>query len=82
MGMTDIEKRALKGGASFMEACGGSDPGCLPHIGPEPQRDLSAACGRRHPRGQERQRTLILMDSLRAHLARLPAATFRPLRTT
>ena len=77
MGMTDVEKRAIKGGADIHGGLGGSDPGCLPHIGLEQERDLSAARGRRHPCGQKRQRTLILMDSLRAHLASLPAATFR-----
>ena len=40
MGMTDVEKRAIKGGASFMETLAAPDPGCLPHIWAEPERDL------------------------------------------
>lgn len=85
MGMTDVEKRALKGGVGTFEGFGVS--GLEPIAAP-----IAAACRvsglsrseiyRRLATGdihavKSGSRTLILMDSLRAHLANLPAATFR-----
>jgi hypothetical protein len=82
MGVTDIEKRALKGGASFMEVVAAPIPDACRISGlsrSEMYRRLATGDIRAVKSGS---RTLILMDSLRAHLARLPAATFRPPRTT
>jgi hypothetical protein len=85
MGMTDVEKRALKGSVSIGE--GLAVPGLEPIAAPIPTacrvsglsrseiyRRLAAGDIRAIKSGS---RTLILMDSLRAHLANLPAATFR-----
>jgi len=82
MGVTDIEKRALKGGASFMEVVAAPIPDACRISGlsrSEMYRRLATGDIRAVKSGS---RTLIVMDSLRAHLARLPAATFRPPRTT
>jgi Helix-turn-helix domain len=82
MGVTDIEKRALKGGASFMEVVAAPIPDACRISGlsrSEMYRRLATGDIRAVKSGS---RTLILMDSLRAHLARLPAATFHPPRTT
>ena len=77
MGMTEIEKRILKGGASFMETLAAPIPDacCISGLSrSEIYRRLAAGDIRAVKSGS---RTLILMDSLRAHLASLPAATFR-----
>jgi hypothetical protein len=77
MGKTDIEKRALKGGASFTETMAASiaDACCVSGLSrSELYRRLAAGDIRAVKSGS---RTLILMDSLRAHLASLPPATFR-----
>jgi Helix-turn-helix domain len=82
MGVTEIEKRVLKGGASFMEVVAAPIPDACRISGlsrSEMYRRLATGDIRAVKSGS---RTLILMDSLRAHLARLPAATFRPPRTT
>jgi hypothetical protein len=77
MGMTDVDKRALKGGASFMETLAAPIPDAC-HISglsrSEIYRRLAAGAIRAVTSGA---RTLILMDSLRAYVASLPAATFR-----
>ena len=77
MGMTDVEKRVLKGGAAFMEPLAAPIPDACRISGlsrSEIYRRLSAGDIHAIKSGS---RTLILMDSLRAHLASLPAATFR-----
>ena len=77
MGMTDIEKRALKGGAPFMEPLAAPIPDACRISGlsrSEIYRRLVTGDIRAVKSGS---RTLILMDSLRAHLASLPLATFR-----
>ena len=84
MDVTDIEKRALKGSIS---AAGASSPGLEPIAAAIPiacrvsglsrseiYRRLAAGDIQAVKSGA---RTLILMDSLRAHLAGLPTATFR-----
>jgi hypothetical protein len=86
MGLTQDEKRALKGGSG---TAGGSAIARLEPIAAaipdacrvsglsrsEIYRRLAAGDIRAVKSGA---RTLILVDSLRAHLASLPAATFRP----
>src|SRR6516164_533443 len=82
MGMTDIERRALKSGASFMETLAAPIPDACRISGlsrSEIYRRLAAGDIRAIKSGS---RTLILMDSLRAHLAALPAATFRAPKAT
>jgi excisionase family DNA binding protein len=77
MGMTDVEKRVLKGGAPFMEVLAAPIGDACRVSGlsrSEMYRRLAAGDIRAVKSGS---RTLILMDSLRAYLARLPAATFR-----
>jgi excisionase family DNA binding protein len=77
MGMTDIEKRALKGGVAPVEALAApiSDACRMSGLSrSEIYRRLAAGDIRAVKSGS---RTLILLDSLRAHLASLPAATFR-----
>jgi excisionase family DNA binding protein len=77
MGMTDIEKRALKGSAPFMEVLAASIGDACRVSGlsrSEIYRRLASGDIRAVKSGS---RTLILMDSLRAHLMRLPPATFR-----
>jgi hypothetical protein len=77
MGMTDIERRALKGGASPIEPFATSIPDACRISGlsrSEIYRRLGAGDIRAVKSGS---RTLILLESLRAHLARLPPATFR-----
>ena len=84
MGMSDIERRALKGGT--MTAALGAT-GFEPIAAPIPvacrisglsrseiYRRLSAGDILAVKSGS---RTLVLLDSLRAHLASLPTATFR-----
>jgi excisionase family DNA binding protein len=84
MGTSEVEKRPLKGGTT---AEGLGAPGFEPIAAPIPTacrvsglsrseiyRRLAAGDLRAVKSGS---RTLILMDSLRAHLASLPAATFR-----
>jgi excisionase family DNA binding protein len=82
MGMTDVEKRALKGGgAFFMEALAAPIPDACRVSGlsrSEIYRRLATGDIRAVKSGS---RTLILMDSLRAYLANLPAATFRAQKT-
>jgi len=78
MGMTDVEKHALKGGgASFMETLAAPIPDACRVSGlsrSEIYRRLATGDIRAVKSGS---RTLILMESLRAYLASLPAATFR-----
>ena len=77
MAMTDIEKRVLKGGASFMETLTAPIPDACRISGlsrSEIYRRLAAGDIHAVKSGS---RTLVLMDSLRAHIASLPAATFR-----
>jgi excisionase family DNA binding protein len=77
MGMTDIEKRALKGGAGFMEVIAAPIGDACQISGlsrSEIYRQLAAGDIRAIKSGS---RTLILMESLRAYLASLPVATFR-----
>jgi hypothetical protein len=77
MGMTDVEKRALRGGIAFIEPIAAAIPDACRVSGmsrSEIYRRLAAGDIRAVKSGS---RTLILMDSLRAHLASLPAATFR-----
>jgi hypothetical protein len=77
MGMTVIEKREFKGGVSAVEPLAASIPDAC-HISGLSRSEIY----RRLATGDIRAvksgvRTLILLDSLRAHLASLPAATFR-----
>ena len=75
MGMTDVEKRALKGG--LMEPLAAPIPDACRISGlsrSEIYRRLATGDIRAVKSGS---RTLILMDSLRAHLMNLPPATFR-----
>ena len=77
MGMTDVEKRALKGGAAYTEVLAAPIPAACRISGlsrSEIYRRLATGDIRAVKSGS---RTLILMDSLRTHLASLPAATFR-----
>jgi excisionase family DNA binding protein len=77
MGMTDLEKRALKGSAAFAEVFAAPIPEACRISGlsrSEIYRRLAAGDIRAVKSGS---RTLILMDSLRAHLTSLPLATFR-----
>jgi len=77
MGMTEVEKRALKGGASSVEILAApiSDACRISGLSrSEIYRRLAAGDIHAVKSGS---RTLILMDSLRVHLASLPAATFR-----
>ena len=82
MGMTDVEKRALKGGAASLEILAAPIPLASLISG------LSRSAIYRHLAAGDihaikaGSRTLILMGSLRAHLANLPAATFRAPRET
>jgi hypothetical protein len=76
MDMTDVEKRVLKGGAPCMEVVAAPIRDACRVSGlsrSEMYRRLAAGDVRAIKSGS---RTLILMDSLRAYLARLPAATF------
>jgi excisionase family DNA binding protein len=77
MGMTDVEKRAIKGGVPFMEPLAAPIPDAC-HISglsrSEIYRRLAAGDIRAVKSGS---RTLILIDSLRAYMASLPLATFR-----
>lgn len=82
MGMRDVEKRALKGVAAFTESLAASIPDACRISGlsrSEIYRRLAAGDIHAVKSGS---RTLILMDSLRAHLANLPPATFRTPRGT
>ena len=77
MGMTDVEKRALKGSVSCIEPIAAPIPDACRISGlsrSEIYRRLATGDIRAVKSGS---RTLILMDSLRAHVASLPAATFR-----
>jgi hypothetical protein len=77
MGMTDVEKSALKKGAVSTEILAApiSDACRISGLSrSEIYRRLAAGDLRAVKSGS---RTLVLMDSLRAHLASLPAATFR-----
>jgi hypothetical protein len=77
MSTTDVEKRALKVGGSFFEPLAASIPDACRISGlsrSEIYRHLGAGDIRAVKSGS---RTLILLDSLRAHLASLPPATFR-----
>jgi hypothetical protein len=77
MGMTDVDKRALTGGASFTETLTAPIPDACRVSGlsrSEIYRRLAAGDIHAVKSGS---RTLVLMDSLRAHIASLPAATFR-----
>jgi hypothetical protein len=77
MGMTDLEKRALKGGTSFQQVLAAPIADACRISGlsrSEIYRRLAAGDIRAVKSGS---RTLILMDSLRAHLMSLPPATFR-----
>lgn len=77
MSMTDVEKRTVQAGAPFMEALAAPIPDACRISGlsrSEIYRRLAAGDIRAVKSGS---RTLILMDSLRVHLASLPAATFR-----
>ena len=77
MDNTDVEKRAIKGGTPIMEALAAPIPDACRISGlsrSEIYRRLAAGDIRAVKSGS---RTLILLDSLRAHLASLPAARFR-----
>jgi hypothetical protein len=77
MGMTDVEKRVLKGGAPFTEVLAAPIPDACRVSGlsrSEIYRRLATGDIRAVKSGA---RTLILMDSLRAYLTSLPPATFR-----
>jgi hypothetical protein len=77
MGMTDLEKRTLKNSACVMEAVAAPIPDACRISGlsrSEIYRRLAAGDIHAVKSGS---RTLILMESLRAHLASLPLATFR-----
>ena len=77
MGMTDAEKRAIKGGAPFMETLAAPIPDACRISGlsrSEIYRRLAAGDIRAVKSGA---RTLIVMDSLRSHVANLPTAKFR-----
>jgi Helix-turn-helix domain len=77
MGLTDLEKRALKGGAPFTEVLATPIPDACRISGlsrSEIYRRLATGDIRAVKSGS---RTLILMDSLRAYLMSLPPATFR-----
>jgi hypothetical protein len=81
MGMTDVERRALKGGAPYIEPLAASIPDACRISGlsrSEIYRRLATGDIRAIKSGA---RTLIVMDSLRAHLARLPIARFGPPRS-
>jgi hypothetical protein len=78
--MTEVEKRALKGGALLMEALAASIPDACRISGlsrSEIYRRLATGDIRAVKSGS---RTLVLMDCLRAYVASLPIATFRPPR--
>jgi hypothetical protein len=77
MGLTDIERQLLKGGIGLAEAIAAGIPDACRISGlsrSEIYRRLAAGDIRAIKSGS---RTLILIDSLRSHLASLPAATFR-----
>jgi hypothetical protein len=76
MGMTDVERRSLKGGASSIEPIAASIPDACRISGlsrSEIYRRLAAGDIRAVKSGS---RTLILLDSLCAHVVSLPPATF------
>ena len=52
---TVVENRSLKGGAPFMEILAAPIPDACRISGLSSKRDISAARGRRHSRGQKRQ---------------------------
>jgi hypothetical protein len=82
MGMTDVEKRALRGGAPFAEVLTAPIPDACRISGlsrSEIYRRLATGDIRAVKSGA---RTLIIMDSLRAYLMRLPPATFRAPKST
>ena len=73
MGMTDIEKRVLKGGIAFIEPIAAAIPDACRVSGmsrSEIYRRLAAGDIRAVKSGS---RTLVLLDSLREFLASLPA---------
>jgi hypothetical protein len=77
MGMTDVEKRAIIDGPSYMETLTAPIPDACRISGlsrSEIYRRL--ATGDIHA-VKSGSRTLILMNSLRAHIASLPPAAFR-----
>jgi hypothetical protein len=76
-GITDVEKRAIKGGAAFMEPLAAPIPDAY-RISGLSRSEIYRRLATGHIRAvKSGSRTLILMDSLRAHLASLPPATFR-----
>ncbi len=82
MGMKDVEQRTLKGGVFFTETLAAPIPDACRISGlsrSEIYRRLATGDIRAVKSGA---RTLILMDSLRAYLASLPAATFRAPKST
>ena len=77
MGMTDVQKRALKGGTPSTEVLAAPIPDACRISGlsrSEIYRRLATGDIRAVKSGS---RTLILMESLRAHLMSLPPATYR-----
>jgi hypothetical protein len=81
MVLPDIEERLLKGSTNLGEAIAAAIPDACRISGlsrSEIYRRLGAGDIRAVKSGS---RTLILMDSLRAHLEKLPPATFRKSKT-
>jgi hypothetical protein len=82
MGMTEEDRRRLKGNGQSIEPIAAPilEAGRISGLSrSEIYRRLAAGDIRAVKSGT---RTLILMDSLRAHLASLPAATFRTPKAT
>jgi hypothetical protein len=87
MGMTDEDRRSLKGGVAFLGLPGGPTKGSEPFSATIAEASRLSGLSRselyrRLAAGdikaiKSRARTLVLIESLRAHLSNLPAARFR-----
>lgn len=77
MGMTDVEKRALKGTTPFLEVVTAPIPDACRVSGLSRSEIYRRLATGEILAVKSGSRTLVLMDSLRAYLASLPIAQFR-----
>lgn len=77
MGMTDPEKRALKGGSASIEAIAVLIPEAERISGLSRTKIYKELAAGHLEAVKHGNRTLILVESIRARLASLPRATFR-----
>jgi excisionase family DNA binding protein len=77
MGMTDEDRRRLKGGFVIVEPMAAPIPDACRYSGLSRSEIYRCLADGRIQAVKSGARTLILMDTVRAHLATLPRATFR-----